>query len=95
MSSRRHADMVGVSKIKADEVVDMVGVSKEKADEVVERRVTKYLYKCIIVYFPEIKLFNSKVQLLWLEQSAIKTQKMTSCCSWELQPPFAEVGARA
>ena len=36
--------MVGVSKIKADEVEDMVGVSKEKADEVVERRVTRYIY---------------------------------------------------
>ena len=53
----------------------MVGVSKEKADEVVERRVTRYLYNMYIVYFPEIKLLNLKVQLLWLEQSAIKTQK--------------------
>ena len=53
----------------------MVGVSKKKADEVVERRVTRYLYNMYIVYFPEIKLLNLKVQLLWLEQSAIKTQK--------------------
>ena len=66
--------MVGVAKKKADEVVDMVGVSKEKANEVVERRVTRYIYNVHIVYFPEIKLLNLKVQLLWLEQSAIKTQ---------------------
>ena len=67
--------MVGVSKKKADEVEYMVYVSKEKADEVVERRVTRYLYNMYIVHFPEIKLLNLKVQLLWLAQSAIKTQK--------------------
>ena len=67
--------MVGVAKKKADEVVDMVGVSKEKANEVVERRVTRYIYNVHIVYFPEIKLLIQKYNFLWLQQSAIQTQK--------------------
>ena len=54
----------------------MVGVSEIKADDAVERRVTRYIYNVhIIVYFPEIKLLIQKYNFLWLQQSAIQTQK--------------------
>ena len=53
----------------------MVGVLEKKADDVVERRVTRYIYNVHIVYFPEIKLLIQKYNFLWLQQSAIQTQK--------------------